>query len=79
MARTRENLGLAKRSIGSVTGSTDKGPALQEISGLGDEAYYTSVNDSLTVRVANVTIMVMNAPDLEAYKAVAGEVIKGLR
>lgn len=79
MASTRENLGLAKRSIGAVTGSTDKGPALQEISGLGDEAYYTSVNNSLTVRVSNVTIMVMNAPDLEAYKLVAGEVIKGLR
>ncbi len=79
MTSTRENLGLAKRSIGPVTGSTDKGPALQEISGLGDEAYYTSVNDSLMVRVSNVTIQVMNAPDLEAYKTVAGEVIKGLR
>lgn len=79
MASTRENLGLAKRSIGAVTGSTEKGPAVEEISGLGDEAYYTRVNDTLTARVSNVSVMVMNAPDLEAYKAVAREVIKGLR
>jgi hypothetical protein len=79
LARTRENLGLAQRSIGAVTGSTDKGPALEEIPGLGDEAFYTRVNDTLVARVGNVTIQVMTAPDLEAYKQIAREVIKGLQ
>jgi len=79
MASTRENLGIARRSIGAVTGSADKGPTLEEISGLGDEAYYTRVNGTLVARVSNVTVLVMTAPDLEAYKQVAREVIKGLR
>ncbi len=79
MAREREMLGMARRSIGAATGSEDKGPTLQEISGLGDEAYYTRVNGTLNARLSNVAIQVITAPDLEAYKEVAREVFKGLR
>ncbi len=79
MATERENLGLAKSSIGAVTGSTDESAALEEIPGLGDEAFYTRVNETLVARVSNVRVQVMTAPNLEAYKQVAREVTRGLR
>ncbi len=49
--------------------------SLIEISGLGDEALWTSVSNSLTVRVRNLTIQVTGPPDRKTQVAVAQKVL----
>jgi hypothetical protein len=79
MARLRENAGVARDAVGVVTGSSEQKPASHEIPGIGDEAVYVRINDTVNVRVANVIVQVNNAPDLEAQKKVAQLVVSGLR
>jgi hypothetical protein len=78
MASGREMAGLAKGSIDAVTGTSSGAPPLEEIEGIGDEAYWMEVNGTLNVRVNNVEIQVQGPSDREQQKAVARKVVEGL-
>jgi hypothetical protein len=78
MVSFRDHLGVARQSLPGVEGST-KEPAVQEISGLGDEALWVRINGTLNVREGNVTIQVAQPEDREAQKKVAEKVLEGLR
>ena len=75
----RQNVGLAQTSIEAVMGEESGEATSYEIPGLGDEAFYAAVNGTVVVRVGNVRVQVMNAPDLEIRKATAARVASRLR
>jgi hypothetical protein len=79
LATEKENLGLAQRTIGGVTGNKQEEPAVAIIEGIGDEAFWTPVNDTVVVRVGNVRIQVMLPDDREKQKETARRVASGLR
>lgn len=78
MARLRENVGLAQGVIADTTKPDAKGPAYEEIRGLGEEAIWTQVNGTLNVRKGNVSIQVMSPSDRDAQKRLAEQVVAGL-
>lgn len=78
MARLRENAGLAQGVIAGATTQDAKGPAYEEIAGLGDEAIWTQVNGTLNVRKGNVAIQIMAPSDRDAQKRLAEQVVAGL-
>jgi hypothetical protein len=78
MVSFRDHLGVARQSLPGAEGST-KEPAVQEISGLGDEALWVRINGTLNVREGNVTIQVSQPGDRDVQKKVAEKVLEGLR
>lgn len=78
MASFRDHLGVARGVLPS-NGASSKEPAFEEVPGLGDEAVWTRVNDTLNVRLGNVAIQVSSPPGQEAQKRVAEKVLDGLR
>lgn len=78
MAYGREMAGLAKGSIEAVTGAASGAGPLEEVEGIGDEAYWMEINGTLNVRVKNVEIQVQAPDDREQQKEVARRVVEGL-
>jgi hypothetical protein len=78
MASFRDHLGVA-RGVLPANGASAKEPPFEEVPGLGDEAVWTRVNDTLNVRLGNVSIQVSGPPGLEAQRRVALKVLEGLR
>lgn len=64
----RSNLGLAQQVIPGEDQST---AAYQEVSGVGDEAFYTTVNDSLAARKGNIHLQIMSPDALPLMREVA--------
>jgi hypothetical protein len=78
MQSLRENAGLAKTTIEGVTGATSEESPLKEVEGIGDEAFWMEVNGTLTVRVGNVSILVIAPQDRGQQEEVARRVMEGL-
>jgi hypothetical protein len=79
MRNERESMGLAKGAIDRATGSKSKDKAIQDVSGIGDEAFYSPMNDAIMLRVANVIAQVTAPGDMALKKRAAEEVARGLR
>lgn len=79
MRNERENVVMAQGSIDRVSGSKSKDKALQDVSGIGDEAFYSPMNGAIMLRVANVISQVTAPKDMALKKRVAEEVARGLR
>lgn len=78
MAYGREMAGMAKRTIEGVTETGSSRPALEEVEGVGDEAYWMEVNGTLNVRVKNVEIQIQAPDDTAQQKEVARRIVNGL-
>ena len=68
MVSYRSNLGLAHNVIPGEDQST---AAYQEVSGVGDEALYTTVNNSLSARKGNIQIQIISPEGIPATSEVA--------
>jgi hypothetical protein len=79
MRSERESMGMAQGSIDRATGSKSKDKAFQDVSGIGDEAFYSPLNDAIMLRVANVIAQVTAPGDMALKKRAAEEVARGLR
>jgi hypothetical protein len=79
MARERDTMGAASRAIDRVTGSASAGPATEDLSAIGDEAFYSPLNEALMFRVGNVIAQVTEPPDMALKKQVAEDIVAGLR
>ncbi len=75
----RDALGGAQGAIDRVTKSPSARPASEGVQGIGDEAFYSSMNGAIMMRVRNVLVQVMGPNDLALKKRVAEEVARGLR
>lgn len=78
MESERENLRLASGALGRVTGSESKDPPVQEVEGVGEEAFRGEVNNALVFRVANVIVQVNSPSPVDRQKRVAEAIIRGL-
>jgi hypothetical protein len=78
MASGREMAGFAKRTIEGVTGTGSAAPPLEDVAGIGEDAYWMEVNGTLNVRVKNVEIQVQSPDDREKQKDVARKIVEGL-
>jgi hypothetical protein len=79
MRRERESMVMAQGSIDRATGSKSKEKAIQDVSGIGDEAFYSPLNDAILLRVTNVIVQVTAPEDMALKKRAAEEVARGLR
>ena len=79
LKREREALGDAQGAIDRVTKSPSSQAASADVSGIGDEAFYSPMNGAIMLRVGNVLAQVMSPADLALKKRVAQEVARGLR
>jgi hypothetical protein len=79
MASEREAMGMADREISEVTGSSSTEPAAQDVSAIGDDAYYSPLNGAVMLRVGNAISQVTGPEDLPLRIRVAEEVARGLR
>jgi hypothetical protein len=79
MRRERESMVMAQGSIDRATGSKSKEKAIQDVSAIGDEAFYSPLNDAILLRVANVIAQVTAPEDMAVKKRAAEEVARGLR
>jgi hypothetical protein len=79
MQSERETMGMAQGAIDRVMGSQSKDAAVEDVSGIGDEAFYWPMNDTIMLRVANVQAQVMAPADMALKKRTAEEVAQGLR
>ncbi|MGH2386418.1 MAG: DUF3558 family protein [Candidatus Limnocylindria bacterium] len=75
----RQAMGQAQRAIDGVTGKSSKAPASEDVSGIGDGAFYSSMNGTIMLRVGNVLAQVSAPQDMGLKKQVAQEVARGLR
>jgi hypothetical protein len=74
----KDNIPIAE-SAQQASGAASNDSALIEIGGLGDEALWTNVNGSLTVRRGNLTIQVMAPHDRRRQVAVADKLLALIR
>lgn len=79
MASEREAIGMAQRAIDGVTGSKTKEAAVQDAPDVGDEAFFSPVNETIMLRVGNVIAQVSGPQDLALKRRAAREVAQGLR
>lgn len=75
----REALGGAQGAIDRVTKTPSGQPASEDVSGIGDDAFYSAMNGAIMLRVGNVLAQVIAPSDLALKKRVAQEVARGLR
>ncbi len=79
MESEREAMGGAQSAIDRVTKSPSKTPASEDVSGIGDEAFYSAMNGAIMLRVGNVLAQVTAPADMTLKRRVAEEIVKGLR
>jgi hypothetical protein len=79
MQSERESMGMAQGAIDSVTGSASKKPAVEDVSGIGDDSFYSPLNGAIMLRVANVIAQVTGPADMALKKRAAEEIARGLR
>ena len=79
MASERESMGFAQRAIDDTTGTASKDPAVEDVSKIGDDAFYSPLNGAIMMRVGSVIVQVMSPNDMAAKKRTAEEIVKGLR
>jgi hypothetical protein len=79
LASERQAMGQAQGAIAGATGGTPGAPATEDVSNLGDGAFYSSLNGAIMMRVANVMVQVIAPPDMALKRRVAEEVAAGLR
>lgn len=79
MASEREAMGMADSAISGVTGSKSKDPAVQDVSAIGDEAFFSPLNGAIMLRVANAIAQVTGPQDMALKKRTAEQVVQGLR
>jgi hypothetical protein len=79
MAGERESMGMADRAISGVTGSESKEPAAQDVSRIGDEAFYSPLNGAIMLRVGNAIAQVTGPNEMGLKKRAAEQVAEGLR
>ncbi len=79
MQSERESMGMAQGAIDSVTGTESKKPAVEDVSGIGDESFYSPLNGAIMLRVGNVIAQVTGPSDMALKKRAAEEVARGLR
>ncbi len=79
MTSERESMGMAGRAIDDATGSGGDEPATQDVSNIGDEAFYSPLNGAIMLRVGNAIAQVTGPEDLALRTRVAEEVAEGLR
>ena len=77
-ASYRDTVSIGSRVQQSATGDKPAEGAYVDILGVGDEAIWSHMNDSLAVRRTNLTIIVMRPDDKKQQAAVAQKVIAGL-
>ncbi len=78
MAQFREHLGVADKALGGEGGATSNAAPYEEISDLGDEAVWASVNGTLNVREGNISLQVEFPEDRGEKERLAALVIAGL-
>jgi hypothetical protein len=79
MESEREAMGMAGRAIDGVTGTSSDTPATQDVSKIGDEAFYSPLNGAIMLRVGNAIAQVTGPDDLALRTRVAEQVAEGLR
>jgi hypothetical protein len=79
MASERETMGSAQTAIDRVTGSASKKPAVEDVSAIGDEAFYSPMNGAIMLRVRDVIAQVTAPADLTLKKRAAEQVAQALR
>jgi hypothetical protein len=79
MASERESMAMFERAVGGVTGKTSTAPATEDVSRIGDEAFYSVANGAVMLRVGNVIAQVTGPGDMALKKKVAEEVALRLR
>jgi hypothetical protein len=79
MESEREAMGMAGRAIDGVTGTSSDTPATQDVSTIGDEAFYSPLNGAIMLRVGNAIAQVTGPDDLALRTRVAEQVAEGLR
>jgi hypothetical protein len=79
MAVFREHLGVGQSALGGVTGTGADATPYETVANLGDEAVWARINQTLNVRLGNVTIQVAFPEDRAAQEQLAALVVKGLR
>jgi hypothetical protein len=79
MSNDREAMTMADRAISGATGTESKEPAAQDMSAIGDEAFYSPLNGTIVVRVANAVAYVSGPDDMALKKRAAEQVAQGLR
>lgn len=79
MASEREAMGMAGSAISGVTGSKSKDPVVQDVSAVGDEAFFSPLNGAIMLRVANAKAQVTGPRDMALKKRTAEQVAQGLR
>jgi hypothetical protein len=77
-ASYRETVTIGSRVQQSATGEKPAEGAYVDILGVGDEAIWSHTNETLAVRRANLTIMVIRPDDKKQQAAVAQKVIASL-
>lgn len=79
MASERETMGMAQRAIDGVTGTKSKDKPVEDVSQIGDDAFYSPMNGAIMMRVGRVIVQVISPADMAAKKRVAEEIVNGLR
>jgi hypothetical protein len=79
IGKERESMGAARGAIDRATGTQSKTAASEDVSGIGDDAFYSAMNDAIMMRVGNVIAQVAGPADMTLKKRVAEEVARGLR
>ena len=74
----KDNLPIASDAQEKAGAGSGESPLI-EITGLGDEALWTRVNGALTVRHANLTMVVTGPSDRRTQSKVAQQVLELLR
>ena len=77
-ASYRETVSIGSQVQQSATGEKPAEGAYVDVLGVGDEAIWSHTNETLAVRRANLTIMVLRPDDRKRQAAVAQKIIAGL-
>lgn len=79
MTSERETMGSAQGAIDRAMGTRSKGAAVEDVSAIGDEAFYSPMNGAIMMRVGNVIVQVTAPADMALKKRTAEQVARGLR
>ena len=77
-ASYRETVSIGSQVQQSATGEKPAEGAYVDVLGVGDEVIWSHTNETLAVRRANLTIMVLRPDDRKRQAAVAQKIIAGL-